>query len=235
MKILFLAVLFVCIGGCVAAPKRTSIGHSPEEIAEYRVGAEKGDAEFQRKLATAYEYGRGVPKNYVTAVEWYTKAAEQGDTYAENSVGDAYYHGRGVPQDYTTAVKWYTKSLEQNPGFILAPYTEVRLGDMYSNGLGVPQDYATAKTLYVKAAVHVSHARVALGNLYYLGDGVPQNNILAYMWFDLAITQGSEKTSIAKDAMKRRSSVTKKMVPTQIAEAQKLSRECLAKAYKDCG
>ena len=208
---------------------------SPEQIAEYRAAAAKGEAWGQFYLGLMYANGRGALEDDATAVKWYTKAAEQGNTYAENSIGDAYYHGRGVPQDYTTAVKWYTKSLEQNPGFILAPYTEVRLGDMYSNGLGVPQDYATAKTLYVKAAVHVSHARVALGNLYYLGDGVPQNNILAYMWFDLAITQGSEKTSIAKDAMKRRSSVTKKMVPTQIAEAQKLSRECLAKAYKDCG
>ena len=78
MKILFLAVLFVFIGGCVAAPKRTSIGNSPEEIAEYRVGAEKGDAEFQKKLGVAYEYGRGVPQNNILAYMWFDLAITQG-------------------------------------------------------------------------------------------------------------------------------------------------------------
>ena len=108
---------------------------SPEQIAEYRAAAAKGEAWGQYNLGRMYAKGKGVPEDDATAVKWYTKAAEQGNTYAENSVGDAYYHGRGVPQDYTTAVKWYTKSLEKNLGYILAPYTELRLGDIYSKGL----------------------------------------------------------------------------------------------------
>lgn len=56
-----------------------------------------------------------------------------------------------------------------------------------------------------------------LGDMYADGRGVPQDNVLAYMWFNLA------------HADKRRDRVASTMTPTQIAEAQQLSREWKAK------
>ena len=35
-------------------------------------------------------------------------------------------------------------------------------------------------------------------------------------------------------ATERRSEVAEKMTPEQLAEAQKLARECVRKEYKDC-
>ena len=52
---------------------------------------------------------------------------------------------------------------------------------------------------------------------------------MAYMWLNLAAAQGGE------DAKKAKGIAQDIMTPAQIAEAQKLSRECLAKDYKDCG
>ena len=39
---------------------------------------------------------------------------------------------------------------------------------------------------------------------------------------------------IVKDAGKKRNLLTKQMTPAQIAEAQKLARECVKKKYKGC-
>ena len=86
---------------------------SPEQIAEYRANAEAGDANMQNSMGFMYSNGRGVPKDYVTAVKWYTKAAEQGNAAAQSNLGYSYANGEGVPEDDATAVKWYTKAAEQ--------------------------------------------------------------------------------------------------------------------------
>ena len=126
---------------------------SPEEIAEYRAAADKGEAWAQYNLALMYDDGRGVPADDATAVEWYTKAAEQGYADAQGN-----------------------------------------LALMYANG-----------------------------------EGVPQYDVMAYMWWNLAAAQGIESAKTNKGI------IQDSMTSTQIAEAQTLSRECLAKDDKDCG
>jgi hypothetical protein len=48
------------------------------------------------------------------------------------------------------------------------------------------------------------------------------------MWFNLAAAQGHA------DAVNNRDVIATKMSPEQLAEAQKLARECLARKYKGC-
>jgi len=63
-----------------AAPSPTEAGND-EDIAAakwFREKAEKGEADGQFWLGTAYELGKGVPKNLTEAAKWYRKAAEQG-------------------------------------------------------------------------------------------------------------------------------------------------------------
>ena len=50
----------------------------------------------------------------------------------------------------------------------------------------------------------------------------------AHMWWDIAASNGDE------NAIKNLDIVAKRMNPSQIAEAQKLARECVRKKYKDC-
>ena len=64
--------------------------------------------------------------------------------------------------------------------------------------------------------------------MYNNGQGVTQDNIYAYMWFNIASSNGCIK------APKNRDIIAEKMTKGQIAEAQKLARECVEKEYKDC-
>ena len=60
------------------------------------------------------------------------------------------------------------------------------------------------------------------------GEGVPEDNVYAYMWWNIAASQGFADASTNKDGVERR------MSQSEIAEAQRLSRECVARDYKDC-
>ena len=91
---------------------------------------------------------------------------------------------------------------------------------MYANGQGVPQDYAAAMSWYRKAADQGDDAaQFNLGVMYEKGQGLPQDYVLAHMWFSLAASGSNE------DAVKQRDTIAKKMMPAQIAEAQKMAAE----------
>jgi len=141
--------------------------------------------------------------------------AESGDAKYQNELGLFYYHGRGVPQNYKEAVKWYNRAAEQ--GLAEAQYN---LGLMYYHGRGVPQNYKEAVKWYNRAAEQgIAGAQNNLGLMYCHGEGVFQDYVLAYKWFNLASAQGHENAKGNRGILKNR------MTPSQIAEAQRLSRE----------
>ena len=175
-------------------------------------------ADFQKGLAAAE---RG---DFATALREWTPLAEQGTAGAQFNLGVMYYKGEGVPQDYKTAVKWYRLAAEQ--GYA---YAQFNLGLMYRKGEGVPQDYKTAVKWYRLAAEQGSaYAQFNLGLMYGLGNGVIQDNVYAHMWANLAASNGSKKGGELRDI------VAERMTPAQIAEAQRLARECVRKKYKGC-
>ena len=103
------------------------------------------------------------------------------------------------------------------------------LAKIYLNGEGVTQDYKEAVKWYLLAAEQGSaSAQYNLGVMYDNGEGVIQDYVRAHMWFNLVTSKGEEK------ARKNREEVTKKMTPSQIAEAQKMARDCEKKNYKNC-
>ena len=65
-----------------------------------------------------------------------------------------------------------------------------------------------------------------LGLMYANGRGVPEDDVQAYAWFSIVAAQGNEK------AKKYKGIIEKKMTRSQVAEAQKLARECVEKNYK---
>ena len=100
---------------------------------------------------------------------------------------------------------------------------------MYRKGEGVPQDYAEAVKWYRLSAVQgIAYAQSNLGLMYRKGEGVPQDYVRAHMWANIAATGGD------KYAVKDRDLVADKMTQKQIAEAQKMARDCLANHYKGC-
>ena len=67
-----------------------------------------------------------------------------------------------------------------------------------------------------------------LGGMYADGRGVLEDDVYAYMWWNLAAAQGHKNSS------KNKNILSKKMTSSQIEEAQRLSRECMKKDYKNC-
>jgi hypothetical protein len=65
-----------------------------------------GNAEAQNNLGMLYAEGKGVPKDYVQARQWYEKAAAQGHALAQNNLAELYFAGLGVQQDYVRAYMW---------------------------------------------------------------------------------------------------------------------------------
>lgn len=103
------------------------------------------------------------------------------------------------------------------------------MGIMYDLGRGVSQDYAEAAKWYGLAARqgHVD-SQYNLGILYGDGQGVPKDQAAAYVWLNLSATQGD------LEATKYREIVASGMTGDQLAEAQRLYRECLASNYGNC-
>ena len=175
-------------------------------------------ADFAKGFA-AYRAG-----DYATAAQEFKKAAEQGNAKAQNNLGTMYDNGRGVIQDDKEAVKLYRLAAEQG-----IAYAQINLGLMYANGEGVLQDDKEAVKWYRLAAEQGNaDGQFYLGVMYGLGKGVVQDNVYRYMWFNIAASEGNQIARAYKDI------IAKEMTPSQIAEAQKLARECVAKDYKGC-
>ena len=62
-------------------------------------------------------------------------------------------------------------------------------------------------------------AQVSLGWMYQSGEGVLKDYVLAYKWYNLAAAQGNKNAAELRDVL------ATEIKPSQIQEAQKLSRE----------
>jgi hypothetical protein len=99
---------------------------------------------------------------------------------------------------------------------------------MYDEGQGVEQDFTEAVRWYkLSAAQGKANAQSNLSIMYFNGQGVAQDYVRAHMWSNLS-SVNSEKY------MRKRDAIAAKMTPQQIAEAQKLARECQARNFKNC-
>ena len=88
----------------------------------------------------------------------------------------------------------------------------------------MPQDAAEAVRWYRLAADQgLADAQFFLGNMYANGHGVPQNDVLAYMWENLAASRSDGETrELATDFRER---IAARLTPDQRAEGQRLSLE----------
>ena len=126
--------------------------------------------------------------------------------------------------DYATAEKMLRSVAETgNPG------AQATLALMYDVGYGVAQNNAEAKKWYRLAAIQGDKsARYNLGGMYDAGQGGAQDLVRAYMWYELSVAAGNDAATADRDL------VAQKMTPQQIAEAQKLVRECPQRQFKGC-
>ena len=106
---------------------------------------------------------------------------------------------------------------------------QYRLGVMHESGSNLTQSFTEAVKWYRMAATG-GHAKAqfSLALMYLNGLGVPQDFIKAHVWFNLAAIWGDA------EAAENRENVARKMSTLQVAEAQKLARECRQRNYKGC-
>ncbi len=144
------------------------------------------------------------------------RGAEQGDPEAQFHLGRAYQRGDGVPEDDAEGVAWYRRAAEQ--GYADAQFA---LGFVYSNGQGAPLDDAESVAWFLRAAEQGHDAaQWVLGVTYSWGRrGVPRDEVAAYMWLHLAVSQNDGHDRSPLEQLEAR------MSPAQIAEAQRRARE----------
>ncbi len=167
------------------------------------------------------DYDRG---DHATALRILRPLAAQGNAGAQELIGAMYAEGLGAPQDYVEAVKWYRLAAAQgNAG------AQSNFGQMYEKGRGVPQDYVEALKWYrLAAAQGNAGAQSDLGRMYGEGRGVPRDTVRAHMWFNLGAVSGHAS------AVENRDIAAKRMTPQQLAEAQKIARDCKERSFKGC-
>ncbi len=214
-----LFVLLAITSTYAASPEQpNSVPLDPNSLQTLIDKADKGDPNAQYNLGLVYF----VPQGYKEAFKWWTKAAEQGYASAQFKLGAMYAYGTGIPQDYKEALKWWTKAAEQGHAD-----AQSFLGSRYYFGVDVPQDYKEAVKWFTKAAEQDEpKAQSFLGSIYYEGKGVIEDYVEAYKWTLLAGMNG-------KDVATLKQLLAAKMSPIQIAEAQKLAKEFVAKKEKE--
>ena len=126
--------------------------------------------------------------------------------------------------DYATALRiWRARAEQGNAN------AQVNLGAMYYLGYGVAQDYAEAvKWNRLAASQGNLTAQSNLGAMYALGLGVAKDDVRAHMWLNLGATTGDG------DAVDARNTWERLMTQQQIAQAQKMARECQQRNFKGC-
>jgi len=144
-----------------------------------------GDPDAMYNLGFMYQTGRGVPRDYGQALNWYHKAATAGVSIAGpvmNQQGLIYLKA----QDDAQAVSWFRNAAAAS----YAP-AMTNLGFMYENARGVPQDYKHAMSWYRKAAAEGDpDAMNNLGLMYENARGVPQDYKHAMNWYRKAAKAG---------------------------------------------
>ncbi len=93
------------------------------------------DATVQNNFGIMYMDGKGVPRNYPTALQWFSRSAANGSSLGQNNLGGMYRDGKGVQRDYVKALTFFRAAAAQGNAA-----AQVNLGLMLLNGQGSQVD-----------------------------------------------------------------------------------------------
>lgn len=150
--------------------------------------AEKGNKAAILQLGIMYERGVGTPRNYIKALEWYTKAAQAGVPEGYYNVGVAYEIGMGNSGNAVQAFQNFEKSAEL--GLAQGLY---KLASLYFTGYGTGKNEPWGVELLTRAA-NAGHMAAAndLGVIYFEGRfGLTKDTSKALEMFNRAAELGN--------------------------------------------
>jgi hypothetical protein len=106
----------VSVGGYPSSHRMRHIGlvyrcdkkQYDKSLAWYLLAAMGNDSTAYNNIGALYDYGYGVPQNYLCALKWYLKSAEPCENENTlNNIGELFEKGYGVPLDKYKALEWY--------------------------------------------------------------------------------------------------------------------------------
>ncbi|MFD1768762.1 tetratricopeptide repeat protein [Sphingobacterium suaedae] len=133
-------------------------GQPEKALLLYRLAAERGNAEAQFNLASAYLD----EEEYAEAIPWYEQAAENDYGMAWNDIGYLYQNGFGYEQNIEKALFCYTRAGDLGNGM-----GYVNAGDLYYYGEYVVQDYDKALDFYLRARKLYQFKDDHIAEIYY--------------------------------------------------------------------
>ena len=87
------------------------------------------ETDLVRELASRYEHGLGIKKNYAHAYSLYCIAARQGDRASAYHLGWMYLNGRGIPYSDERAIGWFRLAAKRGD-----LHSQRLLDELLSNG-----------------------------------------------------------------------------------------------------
>ena len=113
---------------------------------KYMDKAGLGNARAQYNIGYMFENGKGVDRDYESAIVWYEKAAKQKNVEALNNLAHMYQKGHGVKKDYKKAVEYLLMAAKRKDSV-----AQFNLGLAYQQGKGVKKDVKKALYWYRKS------------------------------------------------------------------------------------
>ena len=219
-------------------PEQGTDSGATEALQWIQKAADAGKTQAWYDLGFIYANTAGVKEDLPKAINYWRSGAEKGNADCQFSVGLVYQAGERIPgsvkADPAEYAKWYKLAAEQNHQEAI-----YHLAQLYLWGDGVKKDSVEAAKWFGKGAAAGNwDAQWSLGKCYRVGRGVTQDNIQAYALWVAAIDgaenpeQIEEMSEHIKGMSEQLDKLGKEMTPEQIAQAQELSKEWIAKRAK---
>ena len=198
-------------------------GNYSRALDSWKAASDHGSREADFLLGFLYD---GVLQNDKQALRFFTKAALSGHIQAQINVGLKYEKGEGTVIDREKAIYWYSQA-----AFNQNDIAQFRLASLLQKQ---PHKLKDSHFWFIKSAqLGNPEAYLALATNFILGRGVEKNLTLAHVSCNLATFLSRDFISIRR-SVQLRTELESKMSSDQIKDAERISRKCIEKKFKEC-
>ena len=198
-------------------------GNYADALQSWKAASKVGSREADFLLGFLYD---GILQDDKEALFFFKKAALSGHIQAQINVGLKYERGEGTDIDKEKALYWYSQAaLNQND------IAQFRLASLLQEDFSKLQE---SHFWFSKSArLGNAEAHLALATNFILGRGVEKDLTLAHVSCNLATFFSRDIASISR-SIQLRTELEAKMTIEQIKRAEKISRKCIEKKFKEC-
>ena len=198
-------------------------GNYTDALQRWKSASRVGSREADFLLGFLYD---GVLQNDKEALFFFMKAALSGHVQAQVNVGLKFEKGEGTNVNREKAIYWYSLA-----AFNQDDNAQFRLASLLQEETGKEKE---SHFWYEKSAeLGNPEAHLALATNFILGRGVEKNLTFAHVSCNLATFLSRDIGSISR-SIQLRTELELKMSTEQIKKAEKLSRKCIEKKFKEC-